>query len=196
LEYVFSAFRDDNFDVQYRSGGRSGSGYGYGGYRNRWSYFPSLGDLILETDLHGKPGNFLATRSDYEFVRSLHQLNRIIPVVGDFAGTKALASVAGYLKKNGYKVTAFYTSNVEQYLFSQGEFDGFVKNVELLPVTENSLFIRAYPNQRVPHPAAVGNHRLTTLLQLIPVFLDDYRHGLYPDYWTLVRTHYISALLN
>jgi hypothetical protein len=127
-------------------------------------------------------------------VRSLHECNRIIPVVGDFSGTKALMSVAEYLKKNGYKVTAFYTSNVEQYLFSNGVFDGFAKNVGLLPITNKSLFIRAYPNQRIPHPAQIGNHRLTTLLQKITVFLEDYRDGLYPDYWTLVRTHYISAL--
>ena len=71
-------------------------------------------------DQHGKPGNFLASRSDYEFLRSLHESNRIIPIVGDFAGTKALAAVAAYLKENGHTVTAFYTSNVEQYLFRNG----------------------------------------------------------------------------
>jgi hypothetical protein len=149
--------------------------------------------LILETDLHGKTGNFLAGRSDYEFVRALQESNRIIPVVGDFGGSKAIASVAAYLKKNGYTVTAFYTSNVEQYLFSEGGFDGFAANVGKLPITERSLFIRAYPNQRVPHPAQIGNSRMTTLLEKIPVFLDDYRHGMYTDYRTLVRTHYIAA---
>ncbi|MBZ5495010.1 MAG: hypothetical protein LAP85_01290 [Acidobacteriia bacterium] len=193
LEYVYSAFRDENFNLQYRGYGRYG-GYGYGS-RSAWSYFPTLGDLMLESDLHGKLGNFLASRNDYEFVRSLQISNRIIPIVGDFGGTKAIAAVASYLKKNGYAVTAFYTSNVEQYLFDGGEFDEFAKNVGLLPITARSLFIRAYPNQgRSPHPAQIGNHRLTTLLQKISVFLDDYQHGLYTDYWTLVRTHYISAL--
>ncbi len=192
LAYVYSAFRDENLNLQYRSGQFGGYGYRSSGY---WNYFPTLEELILEPDLHGKLGNFLATRDDYEFVRSLQENNRVIPIVGDFGGTKALATVAAYLKKNGYTVTAFYTSNVEQYLFSGGEFDGFVKNVALLPITAKSLFIRAYPNQRIPHPAQIGNHRLTTLLQKITVFLDDYRHGLYPDYWTLVRTHYIAAIL-
>lgn len=192
LEYVYSAFRDENLNLQYRSGGFGGYGYPSSSY---WNYFPTLEDLILEPDLHGKPGNFLANRADYEFVRSLQESNRIIPVVGDFGGSKALAMVAAFLKKNGYTVTAFYTSNVEQYLFSGGEFDSFARNVALMPITSKSLFIRAYPNQRVPHPAQIGNHRLTTLLQKITVFLDDYRHGLYPDYWTLVRTHYIAAIL-
>ncbi len=194
LSYVYSAFRDENLNLQYRSGGFGGYGYGYRA-SSYWNYFPTFEELILEPDLHGKLGNFLANRDDYDFVRSLQENNRVIPVVGDFGGTKALAMVAAFLKKNGYTVTAFYTSNVEQYLFSGGEFDGFAKNVALLPITPKSLFIRAYPNQRIPHPAQIGNHRLTTLLQKISVFLDDYRHGLYPDYWTLVRTHYIAAIL-
>jgi hypothetical protein len=191
LEYVYSAFCDENLNLQYRSGGFSRFGYGL---RGSWGYFPTLSGLILSTDLHGRLGNFLAGRNDYEFVRSLEESNRVIPIVGDFGGTKALASVAAYLKKNGYTVTVFYTSNVEQYLFSGGEFDSFAKNVALMPITENSLFIRAYPNMRAPHPAQIGNHRITTLLQRITVFLDDYRHGRYTDYWTLVWTHYISAL--
>jgi hypothetical protein len=196
LEYIYAAFRDDGLDLQYQSGGYGGyRGFGRYGYGSRgsWGYFPTFADLILQPDLHGKLGNFLAIRNDYEFVRSMQENNRIIPVVGDFAGSKALAAVAGYLKKNGYAVTAFYTSNVEQYLFSGGEFDAFARNVGLFPITEKSLFIRAYPNQRTQHPAAIGNHRLTTLLQKITVFLDDFRHGLYTDYWTLVMTHYIGA---
>lgn len=199
MGYVYGAFRDENLNLQYRSGGFGGyRGYrGMGGYGmsvSPWGYFPTLRDIILETDLHGKQGNFLARPDDYEFVRSLQENNRIIPVVGNFGGSKAIASTAAYLKKNGYSVTAFYTSNVEQYLFSEGGFDEFAANVGKLPITEKSLFIRAYPNQRVPHPAQIGNHRLTTLLQKISVFLDDYRHGLYTDYWTLVRSHYISAV--
>lgn len=191
LEYVYSAFRDENLNLQYRSGGFGRYGFGW---RGPWGYFPTLSDLILSTDLHGKLGNFLASRNDYEFVRSLQESNRVIPIVGDFGGSRALASVASYLKKNGYTVTVFYTSNVEQYLFSGGEFDSFAKNVALMPITKKSLFIRAYPNMRAPHPAQIGNHRITTLLQKITVFLDDYRHGRYTDYWTLVWTHYISAL--
>jgi len=195
LDHVYTAFCRENLNVHYNVAG-SGAGYRYryGGFLNSWNYFPSFGDLILETDLHGKPGNFLASRTDYEFVRSLHESNRIIPIVGDFAGAKALASVADYLRRNGYKVAAFYTSNVEQYLFENRVFDDFARNVMLMPITEKSLFIRAYPNRRTPHPARIGNHGLTTLLQKMRVFLDDYRQGMFPDYWTLVHTHYLALL--
>jgi hypothetical protein len=194
LEYVYGAFRDENLDLRYQSGGFSSRYAGYGFQaRGPWGYFPSLRDLILERDQRGRLGNFLASRNDYEFLRSLHESNRIIPIVGDFAGKKALAAVAAYLKENGYTVTAFYTSNVEQYLFRNGGFDAFAKNVAALPMTGKSLFIRAYPNnQRMPHPAQAASHRLTTLLQRMAVFVDDYRQGLYTDYWTLVTTHYLA----
>jgi hypothetical protein len=194
LEYVYGAFYDEGLDLRYQSGGFSSRFAGYG-FRSRgpWGYFPTLRNLILARDQRGKLGNFLASRSDYEFLRALHENNRIIPIVGDFAGKKALAAVAAYLKENGHTVTAFYTSNVEQYLFRNGGFDAFAKNVAALPMTGKSLFIRAYPNnQRMPHPAQAWSHRLTTLLQRMAIFVDDYRQGLYTDYWTLVTTHYIA----
>ncbi len=195
LEHVYAAFRDGNLDLRYQSGG-FGNRYVPYGYRTSgpWGYFPTLRDLILARDLQGRLGNFLASRTDYEFVRGLQQSNRIIPIVGDFAGDKALRAVAAYLRKNNLAVAAFYTSNVEQYLFQNGVFGEFAENVAQLPMTDRSLFIRAYPNQRVPHPAQIGNHRLTTLLQRMRTFVEDYRSGLYTDYWSLVSTHYIPLL--
>src|SRR5262249_48810621 len=105
LEYVYSTFREAGLNISFQTGptGNFGGG-GFGG-------FPNLKDLILQTDLNGKLGNFLASADDYEFVRNLHRKNLIIPVVGDFAGKKALAAIGEYLRKNGYTVTAFYTSN-------------------------------------------------------------------------------------
>jgi hypothetical protein len=185
LEYVYGAFRDENLNIQYRTGGTNWGNL-------QWSRFPTLKDIILQPDLHGNLGNFLATDSDYTFVRDLHRHNRIIPVVGDFAGQKALVSIAEYLKKNGYPLTVFYTSNVEQYLFASASFNGFVDNVRKLPLTEKSLFIRAFPNMREPHPAQIPPHRLTTLLQKMNVFLKDYDDGAYDEYWKLVTLHYIA----
>ncbi|HYK87901.1 MAG TPA: hypothetical protein VE398_03980 [Acidobacteriota bacterium] len=186
LRYVYTAFHDENLNIQYRAGNPSWPG-------NPWGSFPTLREIILQEDLRGRPGNFLASRSDYEFIRDLQEHNRIIPVVGDFAGTKALDRVAEYLKRNGYWVSAFYTSNVEQYLFNNGVFNGFAENVARLPITDKSIFIRAFPNMREPHPAKISGHRLTTLLERISVFLKDYDQGLYQDYWSLVTTHYIAA---
>jgi hypothetical protein len=148
--------------------------------------------LILATDLKGKRGNFLADEQDYQFVRGLHEQNRVIPVVGDFAGTKALASVGNYLRKNGYTVSAFYTSNVEQFLYEGDIFDKFAENVRKLPISDSSVFIRSARTVG-GHPAWVPGHRMQPLLQKISVFLYDYKAGLLTDYWRLITTHYISG---
>jgi hypothetical protein len=187
LHYVYNAFNEAQLDIQFRFGVRGlYGGFQYGG-------FPSLRDILLETDLEGHLANFLASEDDYQFVRDLQRRNRVIPVVGDFAGKKALASVGSYLKQNDYSLTAFYVSNVEQFLFGSGVFGDFVDNVRKLPITDRSLLIRAFTGGYIRHPARVPGHRLTTVLQKVTVFLQDYDLNLYPDYWTLVTTHFISG---
>lgn len=185
LEYVYSAFHKEGLAISFRFGGANWPGSSGG--------FPDLRDLVLQPDLKGNLGNFLATEEDYRFVRNLHLRNRIIPVVGDFAGSKALAAVGGYLKKNGYTVRAFYTSNVEQFLFQNEVFGAFVENVRKLPIDADSVFIRAVSSRGQPHPARVPNHRTATVLQRISVFLRDYDEGAYTSYWNLVTTHFISG---
>ena len=155
--------------------------------------FPNLGDLILETDLEGKPGSFLANEDNYQFVRKLMGSNLVIPVVGDFGGAKALATVAGYLKRKGYTVSAFYTSNVEEYLYANDSFDEFVENVRKLPVNERSVIIRSVKTALGNHPARVPGNRMVQLLEKIAVMVEDYDQQRYPDYWDLVSTHYIAA---
>lgn len=181
LDYVYKNFRDDGLDIAYRMEGTRGG------------WFPSLKELIVQPDQHGTLGNFLATKEDYEFVRDLHRRNLIIPVVGDFAGKKALAAIGDYLRKGGFTVTAFYTSNVEQYLFQNAVFSSFAENVRKLPMNEKSLFIRAVPNTRFTHPAQLAGHRTTTLLQQLTVFMKDFDEGRYQTYTDLVMTHYIAA---
>jgi hypothetical protein len=79
LNYVFSSFRDEGLGISFRFGQT-----GFGGYRR----FPDLRDLILEKDLKGNLGNFLASDEDYQRVRALQLQNRIVPLVGDFAGAR------------------------------------------------------------------------------------------------------------
>src|SRR5262245_48173626 len=105
LDYIYKNFRTDGLDIAFRMDGA-------------WAGpFPTLQELILQPDEFGKLGNFLASKDDYAFVREMQEKNLIIPVVGDFAGKKALSAIGDYLRKNNLTVTAFYTSNVEQYLF-------------------------------------------------------------------------------
>ena len=180
LEYVYKSFRSDGFNISYRME-NSGNGS-----------FPTLKDILVEVDLNGKQGNFLATFDDYSFVRDLQRKNLVIPVVGDFGGKKAIASVADFLRKSGLTVTAFYTSNVEQYLFGSDSFAGFASNVKKLPITEKSLFIRAIAG-RMQHPARVPGHRLATVLQQINAFIKDYDDGRYQSYNDLIMSGYIGV---
>src|SRR5262249_11298715 len=68
LDYVYKSFREDGLDIAYRMDD------------SRGGYFPTLRDLILQTDLNNKLGNFLAGNEDYDFVRNLQRKNLIIPV--------------------------------------------------------------------------------------------------------------------
>lgn len=180
LEYVYKNFRDDGLGIAYRVEGSWGN-----------SSFPTLGEIIAQPDQQGRQGNFLASVEDYEFVRGMHRKNLIIPVVGDFGGSKAIASVAAYLKKNNLTVTAYYTSNVEQYLFSNNVFAAFANNIKKLPITDKTIFIRAAVG-RWGHPAQYPGHRLTTLLQYMNVFVKDFDEGLYESYNDLTTQHYIE----
>ncbi|MEK6303630.1 MAG: hypothetical protein AABO41_23240 [Acidobacteriota bacterium] len=179
LDYVYKSFHSEGLDIAFRIEGSFGG------------YFPSLKDLILQPDQQGRLGNFLATAEDYEFVRGMHRKNLIIPVVGDFGGKKALAAVGDYLRKAGFTVTAFYTSNVEQYLFDANLFAPFANNVRKLPINEKSLFIRSV-SQRYYHPALLAGHRSTTFLQQMTVFLKDFDAGRYQSYRDLITTNYIA----
>ena len=103
---------------------------------------PTYEDLMTATDEHGIERSYLATEENYAFLRDLESKNLVVPVVGDFGGPKAIRAVAKYLKENGATVTAFYLSNVEQYLYPP-KWDLFCRNVATIPLDSSSTFIRS-----------------------------------------------------
>ena len=104
---------------------------------------PGYATLMTMTDGAGKNWSYLASRENYERVRSMHQKNLIVPLVGDFAGPKAIRTVGQYLKDHGAIVNAFYISNVEDYIRTWPAYTG---NVASLPVDASSTFIRWSPS--------------------------------------------------
>jgi hypothetical protein len=109
-------------------------------------YHVTFAELQSLTNADGVNMAFLATEENYRWIRALEARNMVVPVVGDFAGKKAIRAVSDYLRQRGSVVTAFYTSNVEQYLFSGfGAEQRFYRNVETLPIDSTSSFIRAVP---------------------------------------------------
>jgi hypothetical protein len=141
LEAIFGMF------FQYGPGLTYASSQGRGG-RN----MPTYADLQMAMDLDGNPRAFLATEDNYGVLRSLEQKNLIVPVVGDFAGPKALRAIGRYIFDQGATVTAYYTSNVEQYLFQNGVWQAFYTNVATLPLDDRSTFIRSARGQNVLDP--------------------------------------------
>lgn len=113
--------------------------------RNNRSDYPSFGQLIRATDRAGREIGYLADEDAFQYVRSMQQRDRIIPVVCNVAGATAMRSIARYATENGLVISAFYVSNVEQYLIQRDQgFDRYVANLRALPHNGSSVIIRSY----------------------------------------------------
>ena len=102
--------------------------------------YPTYADLMTATDQAGINHGFLASEASFAFLKDLETRNMVVPVVGDFSGPRAIRAIGAYLKGRGAFVSAFYLSNVEQYLDS---WDTFCRNVSALPLDDSSTFIRS-----------------------------------------------------
>ena len=129
VEYVFGTFYRD-------------------GYAIRPS--PSYADLMTAADEAGVFRSYLAAETSFAWLKDLESRNLVVPVVGDFAGQKAVREVAAYLHAHGTPVSAFYLSNVEDYLYQDNKWQAFCRNVARLPLDETSTFIRSTSRGRAP----------------------------------------------
>jgi hypothetical protein len=104
---------------------------------------PSYAELMMAVDPSGTSRSFLATEDRFAVLKDLESRNLVVPVVGDFGGPKAIRAIGAYLKAHGGVVSAFYLSNVEQYLEQDGKWNTFCRNVATLPLDDGSTFIRS-----------------------------------------------------
>lgn len=107
-------------------------------------------------DANNVPRSFLSSEDNYRYLRNLHLNNLILTVTGDFGGPKAIRAVADYLKARNGVVSAFYVSNVEQYLFMDGKQSQFYANVATLPIDDKSVFIRPYSMRNFQRDGGYG----------------------------------------
>ena len=139
---------------------------------------PNYRNFLLTVGPAGRWRNFLADPDDFAFVKELQRRNRVIPLVGDFAGDVALRSVGRYLAARDQRVSAFYLSNVEYYLLPQGRLGPFVANLGQLPHDEDTLLIRNFIDIAARwHPAAIDERMSVTVLQTLPHFVERARSG-------------------
>ncbi len=111
------------------------------------SYYPTYGDLLLETDGAGRQRNYLASEESFQFIKSLQARDRVIPVVGNLSGPKALAGIGRVLTDRGEPLSAFYASNVEFYLDRNGSYQRFISNLSHMPHTSRTVIIRSIFNR-------------------------------------------------
>jgi hypothetical protein len=169
---VYQAFFDSGPDLTYTFLG------GYGGFMG----MPTYGELMSEDDGHNTNWNFLAAEHHYRMVQHLQRNNLIVPIVGDFAGPKAIRSIAQYLKAHNAVLTVFYTSNVEQYLFQDDEnWKRFYSNTDTLPVDSSSVFVRYVLN------SWRFSRRSRTLMSSIPDTLAAYERGRIRSYYDVIE---------
>lgn len=132
IEYVFRAFFMFGPGIRYSPMGLTGG-----------TVQPTYAALMAATDERGQALAFLGSEERFDVVKSLEARNLIVPVVGNFAGPKAISAVGAYLKQHGAAVSTFYVSNVEEYLRQGGLWQDFCANVSTLPVEPTSTFIRS-----------------------------------------------------
>jgi len=170
-------FVTDGLETRYSSLGRN----------NRMDY-PTFGQLMLAADRAGKAVGYLAEEDAFQFVRSMQLRDRIVPVVGNVAGDKAVKAIGAYARDHGLKVSAFYLSNVEQYLITRdGGFDEYAANVKTLPHDSTSVIVRSYFGRfGVAHPLFTpGRGSISTsMIERFDSFLKRFQAGeirTYPD---------------
>jgi hypothetical protein len=148
-------------------------------------YYPTYRDLLLETDTSARQANYLASERAFEFVKDLQARDLIIPVIGDLAGPSALSSIARLLASRRETLSAFYTSNVEFYLYSRGTFQQFVSNLRRIPRNGRSTVIRSVFGRY--NPSRRPNDVSTSQLHLVQDFLRGVDDGRFRSYGDLVN---------
>jgi hypothetical protein len=150
------------------------------------SYYPTFRELLIGADRKGRKLSYLAAEDDFQFVRSLEERDGVIPVVGDLGGTHALATIGHWMTERNQRLSAFYASNVENYLFRQGSFGRYVENLNRLPHSDRSVIIRSiFGGFAQPEPMP-GSYSTSTV-QDFNELLANFSAGRYRSYSDLLR---------
>lgn len=131
IAYVAGNFRRFGPDINYTSS-----------INGRFGAFGSYGLIQSQTDASGVGRTYLASDEAFAYVKDMEAKSLIVPIVGNFAGPKALRAIGRYLEEHGAVVSAFYVSNVETYLERDGTWTTFCENAASLPIDAASIFIR------------------------------------------------------
>jgi hypothetical protein len=136
IDRFHGRFIDGGLALQFESAGRPPQ-----------RYYPTYENLLLETDGAGRQRNYLASEESFQFIKSLQARDRVIPVVGNLSGPKALAGIGRAMTERGESLSALYASNVEFYLDRDGTYQRFIGNLSHMPHTSRTVIIRSIFNR-------------------------------------------------
>jgi hypothetical protein len=146
------------------------------------NWYPTYTELQTATDRAGVARGYLSGEAQYARLRELQRNNLIVPVVGNFGGPKALREIGRYLRQHGEFVSVFYTSNVERYLFRDGLWDEFARNLMALPMDPTSTLIRSCFDSC----SSPGDSRAVTLVDSMSGLSKDVAAGRIRTYWDVL----------
>ena len=164
-------FISDGLDLQFETTGRAPQ-----------PYYPTYRDLLRETDRQGHAWNFLASEEAFQTVRALERRDLVVPVVGDLSGPSALVAIGRLMAARGDRLSAFYASNVEFYLYNAGRFPRFLDNLSQLPHTKQSVVIRAIFGRGARTDPGYAS---ASLVQPVDELVDGYANGRFRTYLEL-----------
>lgn len=175
IERFHGEFMHQRLELRFESFGRGNA-----------STYPTLRRLLLERDLAGAMRSYLTSDALWRVIRDMHADGRIVPVIGDLSGPKAVRAIGDDVRRRGLVVTALYTSNAEMYVWRAGGFERFAENVLSLPLAPHGVVIRSYFNRGSAHPLAVRGHMSVQLLQRFSDFERRYKAGELETYTDIV----------
>jgi hypothetical protein len=187
LGTIYAAFLNEGPGLRYSASPTFAlNGFNSAGGRYRFAQpfpdFPSYEELQEATDAAGQNRGYLGTEAGYQYLKAFEASNLLVPVVGDFAGPKALRAVGRYVRAHGATVVAFYVSNVEQYLMQDGVFEAFARNVATLPTDARSTFIRSVWSRYGYQGSLLGPDGRASALDPIRLFVRDAEAGRIQSY--------------
>lgn len=171
IEFILSAFYSSGPYLQYASSPLGRTRY------------PSFAELQTATDQAGVPRAYLAAEENYKAVRTMQMNNLIVPTVGNFGGPKTLRAIGAWVRARGGRVTTFYTSNVEQYLFQDRLWDAFAGNVASMPLDQSSTLIRSCFNTCI---STITTSRVVMLLDSMQEMVQAHQSGLITNYYDIL----------
>ena len=111
--------------------------------RGRLGNTPSYADLMSMRDGDGKQRSYLATEESFRFLKDLQTQNLRRARRRQLRRSNGASGDRQVLAEPGATVSAFYVSNVEQYLRQDGLWSAFCQNVKALPLDARSTFMRS-----------------------------------------------------